>query len=112
MDRIATAEVVRTDILLYWMTSVLVLFLIDRYARKKLGGKHVEAYRLLAFPRMLALVFVTALSILLAVLFLFGQWTIRASLLTYLGIPYFTAWFFFLVNVLRRIRAETRAPRS
>lgn len=103
-----TADVARIDLLLYWAISLVVILVVDAYAKRKLGGKQHWGYRMLRIPKMLSLLFVSGYSILLMLVFMIAKPTVSYSVFTFFGIPYFVVWVFFLINVLRRVRAETK----
>lgn len=93
---------------MYWILSVALLWLLDLYACKKLGGKRMLGYKILRIPRFFSLMFVSGVSIVILVLSHYVGIEISYNALTFLGLPYFLTWIFFLVNVLRRVRAETK----
>jgi hypothetical protein len=107
MDKLAASDVIMMDIIIYAFVSLVLFQLMDFYAKKKLGGKNTTGFKALRFPKWLSLMIVSLFSIGIVVAARFG-FTVRASTLTYFGIPYFVMWFYFLVSVLRRIRSETR----
>lgn len=93
---------------IYWIVSIAFFLLLDRYASKKLGGQRMLGYKVLRVPRFFSMIAVSAISIVVLLWCQFGGLQMTYSGLTYLGLPYFVIWVFFLVNVLRRIRAETK----
>lgn len=99
--------VIMVDMGGYWLISVAVVMLMDLYARKKIGGKEMLGYKVLRIPKFLVLITVSAYTIVLMVLAMNG-FTVTNNVLTYLGLPYFIAWIFFLINMLRRVKAETK----
>lgn len=106
------AELLGTDMIMfemgtYWIFSIIFISGLDYYAAKRLGGRRVLAYKILRMPRFFALVFVSLYTIVFFVLSKFGV-EIDYNLLTFFGIPYFASWIFFLVNVVRRIKAEEK----
>jgi cytochrome c biogenesis protein CcdA len=103
----ATGTVIAIDMGIYWFLSMIVLWLLDLYASKKLGGKRMLGYKVLRFPKFFSLVFVSGYTIVLVLMSMNGI-EIKYNTLTYLGLPYFIVWIFYLVNVLRRVKAETK----
>ena len=107
MYKMVPSMVIAIDIGIYWLISIILFWLMDIYACKKIGGKRELGYKVLRIPKFLALTTVSAYTIVLVILSMKG-FTVTNNTLTYLGIPYFIAWVFFLVNMLRRVRAETK----
>lgn len=107
LDKVAPGSVVVIDMGIYWLISMILIALIDLYASKKLGGKRMLGYKVLRMSKFFSMIFVSAYTIVLIVMGM-NDFGIKNSTLTYLGIPYFVIWVFFLINVLRRIRAETK----
>jgi hypothetical protein len=105
MDKLASSSVIATDIVIYAFASLVLLQLVDFYAKKKLGGKDQTSFKMLRLPKWISLVVVSVFSLGIMIATRFG-FSVTASTLTYFGIPYFAVWFFFIVAVLRRIRAE------
>ncbi len=102
-----TAGVIVWEILTFWIFSMLFFFLIDLYAKRKIGNANRLGYKILRAPRFFSILFVSAYTIAIV---LWSQYGLEVSrnTLTYMGVPYFMAWSFFLVNVLRRVKAETK----
>ncbi len=93
---------------MYWILSVVIFMILDRYASKKLGGPRMLGYKILRVPRFYALILVSAITIGVLIWVRFGGLQLTYNQLTYLGLPYFIIWVFVLTNFLRRIRAETK----
>lgn len=104
----ATGGEIMANAGMYWIVSVAFFMILDRYASKKLGGPRMLGYKVLRVPRFFSLVLVSAITIGVLLWTRVGNLVLSYSALTYLGLPYFVIWVFFLVNVLRRIRAETK----
>ena len=107
MPEIATSNSIMFEMGTFWIFSILFISIIDYYAAKKLGGKRMLAYKILRMPRFFSLVFVSAYTIVFFVMCM-SEVSIKYTTLTFLGIPYFVAWMFFFINVVRRIKAEKR----
>jgi len=105
MDQIIGGEVVLIDVAIYFAISLGWYGLLDLIARKRLGGSATPGYQALRFPKFISLAVVSAVSIVLGILFM-GGLTVKASTSTYFGIPYFVMWVFYMVCVMRRLRAE------
>ena len=93
---------------MYWIISVFVFMILDHYAKKKLGGARMLGYKILRVPRFFTMVAVSAITIGVLLGTRMGLITFSYTSLTFLGLPYFIVWIFFMVNVMRRIRAETK----
>lgn len=106
MSKMVPSMVLAIDLGIYWIISIIVFSLMDVYAWKKMGGKQALGYKVLRIPKFLALITVSAYTIILLLMAIKG-FTVSNTILTYLGLPYFLAWTFYLVNMLRRVRAET-----
>lgn len=107
MFEMVPSMVIMIDMGVYWLISVAVFAIMDLYARKKIGGKQMLGYKVLRMAKFLALIIVSAYTIVLIVIAMNG-FTVTNNVLTYLGLPYFIAWIFFLINMLRRVKAETK----
>lgn len=93
---------------MYWIISMAFIMILDRYASKKLGGARMLGYKVLRVPKFFCMVAVSAISVIVLLWSRLGGLQMSYNALTFLGLPYFIIWIFFLVNVLRRIRAETK----
>jgi len=96
-------DVIMIEILIYWAASAALIAAMDFYARKRLG-KGIAGYMALRVPRFIAAVVVSLTSI--AIVLYTTRFDIPQQVVSYLGIPYLAMWFYFVVNVFRRIRAE------
>lgn len=104
----AIGSVIMIDMSIYWVMSVALFSIMDMYAAKKLGGKQMLGYKVLRMPKFFSLIFVTGYTVVVSLLCLFADLSVQATTLTFMGIPFFVAWLYYLVTVLRRIRAETK----
>lgn len=93
---------------MYWILTIFVCMILDHYAKKKLGGKRALGYKVLQLPKFFCYVASSAYTIVLIILVQYVGMQFSYSTMTYLGLPYFLIWIFALVNVLRRVRAETK----
>ena len=96
-------EVIMIEVLIYWAASAALIAAMDFYARRRLG-KGTAGYIALRVPRFIAAVAVTLTSI--GIVLYTTRFDIPLHIVSYLGIPYLAMWFYFAVNVFRRIRAE------
>lgn len=92
---------------IYWVFSVLLIVGLDYYAVKKLGSKRALAYKLLRIPKLFSLMAVSGYTLVFFILTR-KEILIENNLFTFLGLPYFVVWIFFLVNVVRRLKAEKK----
>lgn len=108
MNRLVSANEVMANMGMYFIISIALFLIMDYYARKKIGGKQMLGYKILRIPKFFSMLVVSGYTIVIFVLCRFGVVQLTYSTMTYLGILYFVVWVFYLVNVLRRVRAETR----
>lgn len=105
VDQIIGSEVVLFDIVIYFSVSIGWYGILDHYAKKKLGGSATPGYQALRIPKFISLLVVSAVSVLVGAFTMLGG-SMRETTSSFLGIPYLSMWVFYLVVVLRRIRAE------
>ena len=103
LNRMVSGDVVIVEVFIYWVVSVAIITVIDIYARKKLRNK-AEAYLSLRLPKFVTASAISITSI--AIIIYSRQVDIRFEMLSFLGVPFLGFWFYYLVSVLRRIRAE------
>lgn len=108
MDRLASSGEIMANAGMYFIITVAVCMILDFYARKKIGSHRALGYKILRFPRFICLGLASLISVAFFVAANYFGWQIQYSTLTYLGLPYFVIWIFFMVNVMRRVRAETK----
>jgi len=96
-------DVVFIEILIYWIISAALIFGMDAYAKRRLGKK-TSAHMSLMLPKFITSVVVSVISI--AIILYTGRNDIPAEVVPFLGAPYLGMWFYYIVNVFRRIRAE------
>ena len=108
MPTIATGLVIAMEMGIYFVLTVVLVSLMDFYALKKLGGKRALGYKVLRVPKFASLCVTSLYTIVLVVWSIYFDLAVSRSMLNYLGLPYFVTWFFFLVNMMRRVRAETK----
>lgn len=108
MDAYVAKSVFVVNMGMYWILTVGVCMILDFYARKKLGGKRALGYKMLQLPKFFCYVLSSLYTMVLIILVHYVGMQFTNSTMTYLGLPYFVIWIFALVNVLRRVRAETK----
>ena len=108
VDTLVPGSAIMIEMVIYWIASMLVIFLMDRYALKRIGGKSRLGYKVLKIPKFFSMITCSAYTIVLILLCQFADLTMKHSTLTFLGLPYFVIWVFFMIMVFRRVRAETK----
>ena len=103
LNRMVSGDVVIVDVFIYWVISAVVIVVIDAYARKRLGKK-TEAYLTLRIPKFVTAAAISVVSIVVIVYTRQNDITFEA--LSFLGVPFLGLWFYYLVSVFRRVRAE------
>ena len=93
---------------MYWILTIFVCMTLMYYAKKKLGGKRALGYKMLQLPRFFCYIASSGYTMVLVILVHYVGMQFTYSTMTYLGCPYFVIWIFVLVNVLRRVKAETK----
>jgi len=106
MEGMVSSNAAMIDVMIYWIISMVVIIGFDAIAVKKLGGKHKMGYKVLQFPKFIAVSATSLISLVLMILFKVSFDQIKSTTETYLGVPYFAFWCFYMVVVMRRIRAE------
>lgn len=104
----AGPSVILMELIIYLLASILLIVLIDWYAAKKIGNKRAWGYRILRTPKALSLLIVTFFTLVIGILCLYKDLTVSRYTLTYFGLPYYLSVLYFLIKVLRRVRAETK----
>lgn len=107
-EQIAIGSVISMDMGIYFILTVVLVSVMDFYAQKKLGGKRSLGYKVLRIPRFICLSVASLYTIVLVIWGTYFDLAVTHATLTYLGLPYFVIWIFFLVNMMRRVRAETK----
>ena len=105
---IASSDVIMWEVILYFVGSLLILFIIDWYASFKIGGKSRPGYVALKGHRGIAIMIMAAFTAIVGMLCLMRGFTCSRGTLTYFGLPYLIALLYYMVKVFRRVRAETK----
>ena len=105
---IASSDVIMWEVILYFVGSLLILFIIDWYASFKIGGKSRPGYVALKGHRGIAIMIMAALTAVVGMLCLMRDFSCSRGTLTYFGLPYLIALLYYMVKVFRRVRAETK----
>lgn len=110
MDQMVSGSLALFEILAYWLVSIGWFWLLDQYAGRRLGGKNTPGYMALRSRKFLSLAVVSGVSVLVGALFM-RDMEIPVTTMTFLGVPYLAMWFYYLVSVFRRIKAEKNRNR-
>lgn len=108
---VASSDVVMWEVIIYFVASLLILFIIDWYAVYKIGGKQRPGYQMLRGHRGIAIMIMAAFTVVIGMLCLMMDFTVTRGTLTYFGLPYLVALVYYMVKVFRRVRAETKGRR-
>ncbi|MBQ9341096.1 MAG: hypothetical protein IJT81_01870 [Lachnospiraceae bacterium] len=99
-----SSKMLMADVLLYAGISYILTSLFDIYAGKRLG-RETEGYKALRVQRFITLCGVSLVSIILLVLALM-DFRISKDVESFLGVPYLGFWFYYMVSVFHRVKAE------
>lgn len=105
MPELINGDVVLIDLCLYWLVSAILFGIMDLYAGKRLGGRQKLAFKVLRVHKYISLVIVSVLTMIGGFLCLKG-FEIKTTTATFIGVPYFATWVYYLCSVFARIRAE------
>ena len=106
---IANNQVIMMEVLIYCVPSLIILFLMDLYAAKRIGDKRKLGYKILRIPKIISMFIIVIFTFVVGMICLYNtDFSVTRSTLTYFGIPYFLALFYYLIKMLRRVRAETK----
>ena len=111
LDDVASPTVIMMEVLMYWIASMLILFVMDWYAAKKIGGKKRAGYQVLKPYRSIALMIFTAFTFIIGILCLMRDFSCSRGTLSYFGLPYLIGLLYYMVKMFRRVRAETKGRR-
>ena len=105
---IASSDVIMWEVILYFIGSLLILFIIDWYASYKIGGRRRPGYIALKGHRGISIMIMAAFTVVVGMLCLMRDFTCTRGTLSYFGLPYLIALLYYMVKVFRRVRAETK----
>lgn len=98
---------VLSELFTYAVFSLVIIFLMDRYAAKKIGGRKTAGYRALNMPRHISLYIIYGFTLVIALLYMYTDFSVSRGTLSFFGIPYFIGLFYYLMKMLQRVKAET-----
>ena len=108
---LASSDVIMWEVIIYFVGSLLILFIMDWYASYKIGGKSRPGYIALKGHRGIAVLIMAAFTAVVGMLCLMRDFTCTRGTLSYFGLPYLVALLYYMVKVFRRVRAETKGRR-
>ncbi len=108
---LASSDVIMWEVIIYFVVSLLILFIIDWYASFKIGGKNRPGYIALKGHRGISVLIMAAFTAVVGMLCLMRDFTCTRGTLSYFGLPYLVALLYYMVKVFRRVRAETKGRR-
>ncbi len=108
---IASSDVIMWEVIIYFVVSLLILFIMDWYASYKIGGKSRPGYIALRGHRGIAVLIMAGFTAVVGMLCLMTDFTCTRGTLSYFGLPYLIALVYYMVKMFRRVRAETKGRR-
>ena len=108
---IASSDVIMWEVIIYFVVSLLILFIMDWYASYKIGGKNRPGYIALKGHRGISVLIMAAFTAGVGMLCLMRGFTCTRGTLSYFGLPYLLALLYYMVKMFRRVRAETKGRR-
>ena len=106
LDEIASNQVIMTEVLIYGVASIILILLLELLAAKAIWDRQSMEYKILRIPRFTAIFVGCMFTVVIGVICLYNQeFSVTRSTLTYFGLPYFIAVFYYLVKMLRRVRS-------
>lgn len=108
LQDIATSDVIMTEVVIYALASLVILLLMDFYAAKRIGNKHSMGYKILRIPKYVSLFIICGFTLVIGLLCMYADLSVSRGTLTYFGLPYFIGLVYYMVKMLRRVKAETK----
>lgn len=106
LEDVANSQVIMMEVLIYGVASIVLILLMDLFAAKAIGDRQSMEYKILKIPRFVSIFIVCMFTVIIGVICLYNdQFSVSRSTLTYFGLPYFIAVFYYLVKMLRRVRS-------
>lgn len=109
LNEIVPTSTILMELFTYALFSLGLILLMDWYAAKKLGGKDKMGYKVLTIPRHVSLYLIYGFTLVIALLCMYTDFSVTRGTLSYFGIPYFMGLTYYLMQMLRRVKAETKA---
>lgn len=108
LEDIANSQVIMMEVVIYCIASILILLLMDWYAAKKIGSKLTMGYKVLRIPKYVSFMIICGFTVIIGIICMYSDFSVTRKVLTYFGLPYFIALVYYLVKMLRRVKAETK----
>ena len=103
LEDVANSQVIMMEVLIYGVASIVLILLMDLFAAKAIGDRQSMEYKI---PRFVSIFIVCMFTVIIGVICLYNdQFSVTRSTLTYFGLPYFIAVFYYLIKMLRRVRS-------
>ncbi len=108
LEDIASSQVIMVEVVIYCIVSMLILLLMDWYAAKRIGDKLSMGYKVLRIPKYVSFMIICGFTVVIGIICMYTDFSVTRRVLTYFGLPYFIALVYYLVKMLRRVKAETK----
>ena len=106
LEDVANNQVIMMELVLYAIISIVLILLMDLWAGKVIGNKQSMEYKVLRIPKYISLFIICGFTVIVGIMCLYNQdFSVTRSTLTYFGVPYFIGLFYYLIKMLRRVRA-------
>ena len=106
LEEAATSQVIMTEVVIYAIISILLILLMDAFAARAIGDKTSMEYKVLKIPRYVSLFITCGFTVVIGRLCMYNnEFSVTRGTLTYFGLPYFIALFYYLIKMLRRVRS-------
>lgn len=108
LTEIVPTNAILIELFTYALFSLVLILLMDWYAAKKIGGRDKMGYKVLSMPRHISLYLIYGFTLVIALLCMYTDFTVTRGTLSYFGIPYFMGLTYYLMQMLRRVKSETK----
>lgn len=108
LTEIVPTNAILIELFTYALFSLALILLMDWYAAKKIGGRDKMGYKVLSMPRHISLYLIYGFTLVIALLCMYTDFTVTRGTLSYFGIPYFMGLTYYLMQMLRRVKSETK----
>ncbi|MBE6987169.1 MAG: hypothetical protein E7432_00125 [Ruminococcaceae bacterium] len=108
LTEIVPTNAILMELFTYALFSLVLILLMDWYAAKKIGGRDKMGYKVLSMPRHISLYLIYGFTLVIALLCMYTDFTVTRGTLSYFGIPYFMGLTYYLMQMLRRVKSETK----
>lgn len=106
IEDVANSQVILVELLLYAIVSLVLVLIMDALAAKIIGNKMSMEYKILRIPKYISLFIICGFTVVIGVFCLYSEdFSVTRGTLTYFGLPYFIAVFYFLIKMMRRVRS-------